>query len=225
MPTVTLPPRDAPADAPPRSLADLVRDLGAVPLGRIALRPAPGTATEADVLRPPDSRGAVWELVDGALVEKARGFYEARAATVLGYFLEQYLAEHDLGFVVGPDAFMRLAPGLVRAPDVSVVLWSQLPGRRVPREPVSGAHPDLAVEILSAGNTEAEMRRKVGEYFAAGARLVWLIHPQEREVRAFSSPDAWQTIDPDGVLTGDPVLPGFRLDLPTWFARVEGTRP
>lgn len=38
--------------------------------------------------------------------------------------------------------------------------------------------PDLAIEVLSAGNTEGEMRRKLHDYFTAGVRLVWYIDPR-----------------------------------------------
>jgi len=34
--------------------------------------------------------------------------------------------------------------------------------------------PDLCVEVLSPGNTEAEMKEKMALYFDAGAREVWL---------------------------------------------------
>jgi Uma2 family endonuclease len=34
--------------------------------------------------------------------------------------------------------------------------------------------PDICVEVLSPGNTEAEIREKVALYFDAGAREVWL---------------------------------------------------
>lgn len=53
------------------SMADLLQQLGDVPLHRIRVRPAPGTATEQDVLdalEGPQKR--ICELVDGVLIEK-----------------------------------------------------------------------------------------------------------------------------------------------------------
>ena len=47
--------------------------------------------------------------------------------------------------------------------------------------------PDLAVEVLSEGNTKPEMARKVREYFDAGVTLVWLIDPRKRTARVFST--------------------------------------
>src|SRR5206468_3137285 len=115
------------------------------------------------------------ELVDGVLVEKAMGFIQSSLACVLIQLLRNFLDQYPLGIVGGPDGMMRLAPGMVRMPDVSVVYWDRFPGRRVTHEPVPRIAPDLAVEILSESNTKAEMDRKLREYFAAGARLVWYL--------------------------------------------------
>ena len=92
----------------------------------------------------------------------------------------RYLDENDLGVCVGADGMMRIAPGLVRIPDVSFIAWDKLPGRESPKEPIPDLAPDLAVEVLSEGNTKAEMARKVREYFEAGVILVWLIDPKKR---------------------------------------------
>jgi Uma2 family endonuclease len=78
-----------------------------------------------------------------------------------------------LAAVLAPDGFLRLFPGRVRAPDVSVILRKNLPDRTFPKEKIPSLSPDLAAEILSEGNTEAEMALKLREYFQCGTRLVW----------------------------------------------------
>jgi len=98
-------------------------------------QPPPGTATEADVLRSPDGVKRLCELVDGVLVEKAMGFYESILAMVLGQLLLNFIDEHDLGVVTGPDGTIRLVPGLVRIPDVAFFSWSQFPNRQRPACP------------------------------------------------------------------------------------------
>src|SRR6516225_6022162 len=105
----------------------------------------------------------------------------------LGYLINSYLDKHDRGICVGADGMMRFAPGLVRILDVSFITWDRLPGRESPREPIPDLAPDLAVEVLSEGNTKPEMARKVREYFDAGVRLVWLIDPRKRSARVFST--------------------------------------
>jgi len=68
----------APADI--KTLADLRRRLGGIPLERIWFHPAPGTATEKDVIEAEERENRLCELVDGTLVEKAMGFEESRLA-------------------------------------------------------------------------------------------------------------------------------------------------
>ena len=143
--------------APPaiNTLADLRERLGGIPLDRIRFRPAPGTATEKDVIEAEARENRLCELVDGTLVEKAVGFEEARLAARLVHLVKSYLDKNDLGVCVGADGMMRIAPGLVRIPDVSFITWDKLPGRESPREPIPDLAPDLAVEVLSEGNTKA----------------------------------------------------------------------
>ena len=119
------------ASAPPaiETLADLHRRLGEVPLCRIRMHPAPGTATEADVLMRPNGEKRICELVDGVLVEKPLGYYESLLAGILVGLLSHFLEQHDLGFLLLPDATLRPAPGLVRLPDISFVSWNHFPDR------------------------------------------------------------------------------------------------
>jgi Uma2 family endonuclease len=206
-----------------RTLADLRQRLGGIPLERIWFRPAPGTATEKDVIQAEERENRLCELVDGTLVEKAMGFDESRVAVQLLYLIMSYLDRNDLGICVGADGMMRIAPGLVRIPDVSFIAWDRLPGRESPREPIPDLAPDLAVEVLSEGNTKAEMARKVREYFEAGVSLVWLIDPRKRTARVYSTPGKSALVRADQALDGGAVLPGFVLRLSDLLDR--GRRP
>ncbi|MFI5459468.1 MAG: Uma2 family endonuclease [Isosphaerales bacterium] len=201
--------------APPmiKTLADLQKRLGDIPLERIWYHPAPGTATEKDVIEAENRENRLCELVDGTLVEKAMGFEEARLALRLGRLIDSYVDQNDLGICVGADGMMRIAPGLVRIPDLSFIAWDKLPGRESPADPIPDLAPDLAVEVLSEGNTKPEMARKVREYFEAGVRLVWLIDPKKRTARVFSGLDRSVLVRADQALDGGDVLPGFVLPL------------
>ena len=147
--------------APLSTIGELLEQLGDIPARRVRLKPTPGTATERDVIALEARENRLCELVDGVLVEKVMAYYESRVAGLIFHFLEDYLEQHDLGIVAGADGMMRLAPGLVRIPDVSFIAWKRLPNRRVPREPIARLGPDLAVAVLSEGNTEKEMARKL----------------------------------------------------------------
>src|ERR1700719_242517 len=108
MATVALPP---PTEG---TMAQLIAHLGDIPPERIRLQPAPGRATEEDVITSKERFNCLCELIDGVLVEKPMGFYESRLAAILIYFLEAYLSKNDLGFVLGADGMLSIQPGQVR---------------------------------------------------------------------------------------------------------------
>ena len=211
----------APADI--KTLADLRQRLGGIPLERIWFHPAPGTATEKDVVAAEARENRLCELVDATLVEKAMRFEESRVAGVLLHLVSSYLDQNDLGICVGADGMMRIAPGLVRIPDLSFITWERLPDHESPREPIPDLAPDLAVEVLSEGNTKAEMARKVREYFDAGVLLVWLIDPRKRTARVYSTIGKSALVRSEQALEGGAVLPGFVLPLSDLLDR--GRRP
>ncbi len=202
------------------TLADLLDRFGPIPAERIRTNPAPGTATEQDVIDIEERESRLCELVDGVLVEKTVGIYESNLASRLIYFLNAFVLKLDLGVVTAPDGMMRLAAGLVRIPDVSFISWNQLPGRRVPRVPIAELAPDLAVEVISPSNTSREMERKRQEYLAAGVRLVWYVFPEQQEVHVYSA-DRHDVLTIDQAISGGDVLPGFTLGLRNLFEKPE----
>jgi Uma2 family endonuclease len=199
------------------TLADLLERFGPIPAARIRYDPPPGTATEKDVVALEARDNRLFELVDGVLVEKAMGFYESYLAMRLAQFLLAFVEQHDLGIVAGADGMLRLAPGLVRIPDVSFVSWNQFPQRRIPRQPIPDLAPDLVVEVLSEGNTPREMAQKLREYFSAGVRLVWYVLPDLQQVHVYTAPDRREVITADHTLHGGEVLPGFTLPVRRLF--------
>ncbi len=209
--------------APPAvvTLADLLEALGNIPPERIRMRPPPGTATEDDVIAIHAREKRLCELVDGVLVEKPMGYEESRLAVELIVILGVFLREYDLGAVAGPDGMIRLAPGVVRIPDVSFVLWGHLPEKI---GPIPSMAPDLAIEVLSESNTRAEMQRKLEEYSSAGAQLVWYFDPKARTVTVYSAPDQFTVLDESGTLDGGDVLPGLLIPLRELFERVSQRR-
>src|SRR5207244_11938229 len=120
------------------------------------------------------------ELIDGTLVEKTMGQYEARVGHLIGHFIEDFLEEHDLGIAYGADATLRVLPGQVRLPDVSFVSWTKLPNRELPAEAVAPLVPDLAVELRSESTTRRAMERKRRGRLTGRIRLARPIAPGGR---------------------------------------------
>ena len=81
--------------------------------------------------------------------------------------------------------------------------------------------PDLAVEVLSPSSTLPELRRKAKVYLRYGTALVWLVNPDDKTVEVWRSEDektTSETVGQNGALDGEPVLPGFRLELGALFS-------
>lgn len=208
----------APHFCPPRrfdNAAEWLRALGGVPLERIIFDPWPGTATEADLLRLVEG-DKLCELIDGTLVEKPAGYWEALIAARLIARLTVYAEDHALGAVSGPDSTLRMRScGRVRLPDVSFVATERLPKAR---EAIPTLAPDLAVEVLSESNTPAEIAQKLREYFDSGTRLAWVIDPVARNAAIYHAPgEPARRLSETDHLDGEQVLPGFTLPLSDLF--------
>jgi Uma2 family endonuclease len=202
-----------------KTVADLQDYLWGIPLHRIRLVPPPGQATEKDLIEIQDKEDRTCELIDGILVEKEMATFQSRLAAVLIFFIEQFLQDHELGVVLDGSGFLRLFRGRVRAPDVSFISWKRIPGDEFPEDPVAALAPDLAVEILSKGNTDKEMDEKLQDYFRAGCKLVWYVDPVARTVSVYTSPKKCTLLTEDDTLTGSKVLPSFSLSIKKWFQR------
>ena len=204
------------------TLADLLEWLGGIPPERVWMHPFPGTATEEDliaILDGPNKR--ICELVDGVLVEKPMGFKEGLLGSVIGHLIWAFLDRHNLGVAAGADGPVRLRLGLVRVPDVCFVSWKRIGGDEVPDGPISAIIPELAIEVLSKGNTPCEIALKLQEYFRAGVLVVWVINPKTQTAEVYTSPTRKRQIGKDGALDGGAILPGFKLSLKDLFARAK----
>jgi Uma2 family endonuclease len=206
------------------TLADVRKHVG-VPLNRIRSFPAPGTATERDVLAIQDHEDRLCELIDGVLVEKAMGAKESVLTWEIGRRMGNFAVERQRGLLMTADGFLRLFPGQVRASDVSFISFDRLPNRKALAEPIPDLVPDLAVEVLSAGNTWQELKRKLKDYFLAGVRLVWFIDPDMRCGHIYTAPDEKRLVTEDEAMDGGDVLPGFLLPLRDLFALLPDEQP
>lgn len=73
--------------------------------------------------------------------------------------------------------------------------------------------PDFVLELRSPSDNLAEQRAKLDEYIACGARLGWLVDPEDRRVYVYRSHCSIEIVHQPIELRGDPELPGLVLDL------------
>ncbi len=199
-----------------------IASLGGVPLERIRFDVWPGTATEADLLDLDDHGIVTCELIDGVLLEKTMGTEESAIGMNIAFLLMQHVRTGKLGIVLGADGMLRLFPDSrnIRVPDVSFIPNDQLHDGKLPasKSRVAQLVPALAVEVLSEGNTNAEMDRKLREYFQAGTKLVWLVDPPTQSVAAYTGPATFTTLQASDTIDGGAALPGFSASVGEFFA-------
>ena len=170
---------------------------------------------EFDRLEEPDDLG--YELDEGELVvmTKPRPLHN-RIAVRLFRALDRYLENNPVGEVFNPDNLYVLGPNTKRAPDVSF-LRSERAKPIDHNADIPGA-PDLAVEVLSPNDTVLAIRRKIRQYFAAGAQCVWIVYPETREVEVRKQPSQPQKVlQETEALEAPDLLPGFSLRVSALF--------
>jgi Uma2 family endonuclease len=106
-----------------------------------------------------------------------------------------------------------LPNGGMRAPDAAWVKLSRLKKlTHHEKQRFIPLCPDFVIEVASPSDEISELHEKMDEYLKAGLRLGWLILPASRQVEVYTSTKMTVNDSPE-TLSGDPVLPGFQLEL------------
>ncbi|HSF76928.1 MAG TPA: Uma2 family endonuclease [Microcoleus sp.] len=166
--------------------------------------------------------GHRYEIVNGELIDMGNsGAKHSYVAVILSAALFNCVSTRKLGAIFDSSTAFKMKSGNKRSPDVSFMAKERLQGLDdLPDGFLEGA-PDLAVEILSPGNTVAEIHDKVVEYFENGARLVWVIHPQEQYVLVYrSSQEPDRLLKSTQSLDGEEIVPGFTLPIAELFQKL-----
>ena len=107
-----------------------------------------------------------------------------------------------------------LPNGAMRSPDASWIArerWDALPDSE--KYIFSHIVPDFVVELRSPSDTLRMLQAKMEEYIENGVRLGWLIDPQQRRVYVYRPGQPVGVLENPETVSGDPVLPGFVLNL------------
>ena len=121
----------------------------------------------------------------------------------------------QLGVVFDSSTCFKLPGGGDRSPDVAWVeqsRWDALtPEQRRKFPPIC---PDFALELVSPSDRPLMVRAKMQEYLGSGLQLGWLINPQDKQVEVYQAgQDPPEVLEAPMTLSGEPVLPGFVLNL------------
>jgi Uma2 family endonuclease len=167
--------------------------------------------TADDLWRMPDD-GFRYELVQGEIRRMTpAGARHGAVAINAGARLGQYVRENGLGVVFGAETGFKISanPDTVRAPDVAFVRRDRIGKAGIPDGYWIGA-PDLAVEVVSPGDSYTEVQEKVLDWLAAGTRMVIVLDPGKRVVSVHRATAA-TLLGENDVLSGEDVVPGWSV--------------
>jgi Uma2 family endonuclease len=128
--------------------------------------------------------------------------------------LTQWAWQDSTGVTSGSSGGFILPNGAMRAPDAAWVLRSRLaPLTAEQKQKFLRLCPDFVVELRSPSDRLNTAQAKMQEYIDNGARLGWLIDPGSRVVYVYRPNQTVERLENPAAISGDPVLPGFVLDL------------
>jgi Uma2 family endonuclease len=154
------------------------------------------------------------ELIEGEIQEMspAGGEHGEVGGDLFG-FIWNHVRQNGLGRVTAAETGYILfkdpdGKDTVRAPDVGFVSSERAP------QPFTEKYipmaPDLAVEVVSPGDSADEIETKVTQYLRYGVRMVIVVYPTTKTVLVHT-PTGLKRLTIEDTLDGGDVLPGFTL--------------
>jgi Uma2 family endonuclease len=152
------------------------------------------------------------------LIMSPAGWMSGRRNAIITARLINWAERDGAGVVVDSSTGFRLPNSATRSPDAAWVLKSRLKRFSIAdQEKFLALCPDFVIELKSPTDRLADLKNKLEEYVANGARLGWLLNPEARQVLVYRPGRAVEVLDHAETVSADPELSGFVLDLkPIW---------
>jgi Uma2 family endonuclease len=181
-----------------------------------------------EFLRLPEQEPAL-EYVDGAVSQKVSPTGpHGRLQFQVAWLFESFLRPRKLGWVF-TELRTTYTAAEARAsvvPDVAVYLIDRIP--TTPSGEVADRFfepPDIAVEIMSPGQTVRQLADRARLLLGRGARVVLVADPGRRTVRAYRPAAESGPLRGVDVVDLGEVLPGFSFVVDELFASIDLPRP
>jgi Uma2 family endonuclease len=132
----------------------------------------------------------------------------------LNFQLYLWARQDGTGVCFDSSAGFTLPNGAKVSPDASWITRDRYEALSdEERERFAPLCPDFVIELRSKTDRLTRLQAKMVEYIENGARLGWLIDPAARKVYIYRPGEEAETLENPEAVAGDPVLPGFRLQL------------
>lgn len=151
-----------------------------------------------------------YELVDGQAITKMFSkFFHSRLQKTLLIILDSWAKNKGR---VEPEWAIKLerhGVDWVPVPDLSYTSYERLSADWILDEACPVA-PELAIEIISPGQTFGDLAEKATDYLQAGVARVWLIDSRSQSITIFYPDTLPKTFRGDSVIT-DELLPELEI--------------
>jgi Uma2 family endonuclease len=128
--------------------------------------------------------------------------------------LRSWAKRDGTGSTFDSSTGFRLPNKAVRSPDASWIAHARLDHlTSEQRKKFIPLCPDFVVELRSPTDSLSVLQEKMQEYLDNGAGLGWLIDTDRRRVCVYRPNRPIEELSEPSSLNGDPLLPGFILDL------------
>jgi Uma2 family endonuclease len=173
--------------------------------------------TLEEFLALPEQKPAL-EYIDGVVRQKvAAKPVHASIQSSLIEMLAPFARRRRLGVVLPEARFVAAAWAPV--PDIVFYRRERLRVRRAPED--FSEPPDLAIEIMSPGQTLTSQIQKCLNFISRGTNIALLIHPEEEAVFVFGAEQPLTVLQGDDRIDLDDLLPGFELTVRQLFEAVD----
>lgn len=164
----------------------------------------------ADLDNFPDD-GKLRELVDGQIVEwDVTTLRHGSVIALLTIIIGGFVRERRLGQLVDADALVKIQSSEHDARGGDLIFYRR---DRFPANvdaPATDVAPDFVVEVLSPSDRATMVEAKIDDWLRAGVRLLWYVNARSGLTMVYRAGEV-QRVQPDQVLDGGEVLPGFTL--------------
>ena len=128
--------------------------------------------------------------------------------------LRQWAKREGTGTTTDSSGGFILPNTAVRSPDAAWIRHDRLATLTAEqRRKFLPLCPDFVLELRSPTDSLSVLQDKMQEYMDNGAQLGWLIDPVRRQVFIYRPDLPVEQLEKPDSVSGEPLLPGFRLDL------------
>ncbi|PSB57175.1 Uma2 family endonuclease [Chamaesiphon polymorphus] len=169
--------------------------------------------TKAEFWALADASDLTYELIDSIAVPKmSPKYFHSRSTLALVTILNLW---SDGRGRVGIEWAFDLSDNYTPVPDLLYVSFDRLPASWN-ENAACPVPPELAIEIISPGQTFGQMTQKAGLYLTGNVLRVWIVEPEAKSVTVFYPDRPPTTYISEGIIT-DELFPGLSVAIDRLF--------